>query len=306
MENKQTVFACDIGGSKLLCGFVTKTGKIVDTIRTPLYRDICIEELEDYIEASYQTLLSRNPDYQVVSCGMTIPGLADPKSGIWVHACFSGISQYAVVERMGKRLNLSVYIENDANACAWAEKVYGACRDCDNFLWVTVSNGVGGGLIIDGKIYEGPFGGAGEIGHVVVERNGLVCPCGHKGCLEAMAAGPGIAKRYLNLTGTSKNAAQIADAAREGDADALAIIHETAEYIGNALGKAASLMNLERYVLGGGVMQSYDLMQEDIRKAFSEEAFENPNRKAEILQSALKYEAGLMGAAAVAWYTPWE
>ena len=301
---RQAVFACDIGGSKLMCGLVTRDGQIIDKMKTPLAPDITIDALEQYILSFYHTLIKNNPDVEAVSCGMTIPGLADPQRGIWVYACFSGIKDYPIVARMSGALALPITIENDVNACAWAEKIYGVCTDCDDFLWVTVSNGVGGGLVLCGRLYEGAFGGAGEFGHIVVERDGLTCPCGHKGCMEAMAAGPAIAKRYEMQTGVWRSAADIAALAREGDDVALEVMHKTGEYIGMALGKAASLLNLRKYVLGGGVMQSFDLMRDSINEAFAREAFAAPNKNAVILPTGLRYEAGLLGAAAIAWHPP--
>ncbi len=296
----KTIFACDIGGSKLLCGLVTPEGEILDTESTPLAPDITTERIEEYIMSFYTVLTQRNPEAEPYVCGMTIPGLADADNGIWVYACFSGISDYPIADIMSKKLNMPVYIENDVNACALAEKVFGACRDCDDFLWMTVSNGVGGGLVLGGKVYGGAFGGSGEIGHVIVEDNGPVCPCGHLGCMEAVAAGPGIARRYEAITGNWLSAKDISILARQGDETAMAVMAKTGEYIGKGLGKAASLLNLRRYVLGGGVMQSFDLMEPYIREAFPREAFASPNKNAEIVTTALKYEAGLMGAAAIA------
>lgn len=298
---EQVVFACDIGGSKLLCGFVSKDGGIIDTEKVLLLPDVTPEIIEKHLQNMYALLSHRKPEFRPIACGMTIPGLADAENGIWQYACFSGISDYPIASRMGDILHLPVFIENDVNACALAEKRYGGCKDCKDYLWVTVSNGVGGGLVLNGNIYSGAFGGAGEIGHVVVEKDGLLCPCGHKGCLEAMAAGPAIAGRYKAMTGKNLSAAEIADLARDGDSDALYIMRKTGEYIGRALGKAASLLNPERYVLGGGVMQSFDLMESDIRRGFEEEAFERPNQAIKIVTTSLQYEAGLLGAATVAW-----
>ncbi len=295
----KTIFACDIGGSKLLCGLVTPEGQILDTESTPLSLDITTDRIEEYILSFYTVLTQRNPEAEPYICGMTIPGLADADAGIWVYACFSGISNYPIADRMSKKLNMPVYIENDVNACALAEKVFGACRDCDDFLWMTVSNGVGGGLVLGGKVYGGAFGGSGEIGHVIVEDDGPLCPCGHHGCMEAVAAGPGIARRYEAITGIWLSAKDIFELARQGDETAMSVMAKTGEYIGKGLGKAASLLNLRRYVLGGGVMQSFDLMEPYIREAFSREAFASPNKNAEIIPTALKYEAGLMGAAAI-------
>ncbi len=297
---KKAVFACDIGGSKLLCGLVDHNGNIIATKKTALAPDISTEALEDLIEQFYRELSAEQPEFECTACGMNIPGLADPATGIWVYACFSGIADYPIAERMSKRLGLEVSIANDVNACAWAEKIFGCCRDCNDFLWVTVSNGVGGGLVLNGKVYEGAFGGAGEFGHLVVDPEGLICPCGHVGCMEAMAAGPAIAKRYEMITGNYLTADKISALARKGDAIALEVLEKTGEYIGRGLAMAANLLNLHRFVLGGGVMQSFDLMEDAINRTFRAEAFERPNKDAVILPTALKYEAGLLGAASLA------
>lgn len=297
---KQAVFACDIGGSKLLCGLVDAKGNIIATQKTALAPDITTDLLEAQIETFYRELSKENPDVSCTACGMTIPGLADPVNGIWVYACFSGIADYPVAERMKKRLALDVHIANDVNACAWAEKIFGCCGDCDDFLWVTVSNGVGGGLVLNGKVYEGAFGGSGEFGHLVVDPDGLVCPCGHIGCMEAMAAGPAIAKRYERITGNYLTADKISALARQGDKTALEVMEKTGEYVGRGLAMAANLLNLKKFVLGGGVMQSFDLMEDAINRTFRNQAFERPNRDAVILPTALKYEAGLLGAASLA------
>lgn len=297
---KQGIFACDIGGSKLLCGILDRQGKVIDTSKRQLAPDITCDEIEAYILDIYISLTAANPEYELTVCGMTIPGLADPERGIWVYACFSGISDYPIAERMSAKLGMPVYIENDVNACAYAEKIYGACRDCDDYLWVTVSNGVGGGLVLGGKVYAGAFGGAGEFGHIVVWEDGPVCPCGHRGCMEAVAAGPGISRRYEALTGIKRSALEISELARRGDKDASFIMAQTGEFIGKGLGKSASLLNLKKYILGGGVMQSFDIMEPYIKEAFEKEAFAAPNKNAQILPTALKYEAGLMGACAVA------
>lgn len=297
----RVVFACDIGGSKLLCGLVTEEGNVLDTERISLASTVTTEELEEKIEKLYEALCGRNPKQTAIACGMTIPGLADAENGIWQYACFSGISDYRIAERMEQRLYLPIIIENDVNACALAEKRYGACRDCDDYLWVTVSNGVGGGLVLNGQLYRGAFGGAGEFGHIVIDENGYECHCGHKGCMEAMAAGPAISRRYEQITGKCLAASEIAALAEGGEADAVSVMRKTGTYIGKGLGKVACLLNPERYVLGGGVMQSFELMREDIQAAFEQEAFAFPNRGARILPTALNYEAGLLGAAAIAW-----
>lgn len=301
MVTKKAVFAADIGGSKLLCGLVTSEGEILDTEKRLLESNITPEKLEEYIKDCHDELKKRNPRVAVTAAGMTVPGVADPKSGMWIYACFSGIKNYPISERMSALLGVKVTVENDANANAWGEKIFGCCRDCDDFLWITVSNGVGGGLVLGGELYRGFRMGGGEIGHLVVENEDpLICPCGHLGCMEAMAAGPGISARYEKETGIKADARKIAERASSGEAAALKVMKMTAVYIGRGLGRTASLLNLERYILGGGVMQSYELMKDDILEAFGKEAFAQPNAGVQIVKTALGYEAGLMSAAALA------
>ena len=298
MDNR-SIFAVDIGGSKLLAGVVESNGEAHDLVRKELPPDITTDALEQMILGIWDHIKTSNHPLPS-ACGITIPGVADVTSGTWVYACFSGISNYPIVSRLESRLGIPVYIENDANACAWAEKVFGLCQDCDDYMWITVSNGVGGGLVLNGKLYRGFCEGAGEFGHLIIEPDGRLCPCGHVGCMEAMAAGPGIAFRYEKLTGSAATAMEIAQRARNGEATALQVMQDTGTYIGRGLGKAACLINVKRYVLGGGVMQSFDLMEEAIRTAFFQEAFARPNREAEIVQTGLGYEAALLGAAAIA------
>ena len=298
MENR-SIFAVDIGGSKLLAGIVESNGEAHDLVRKELSPDITTGALEQLILEIWDSVRAGTSPAPS-ACGITIPGVADVIGGKWDFACFSGISNYPIVERLESMLGIPVYIENDANACAWGEKVFGLCRDCDDFMWITVSNGVGGGLVLNGKLYRGFCEGAGEFGHLIIEPGGRRCPCGHAGCMEAMAAGPGIAARYEKLTGNPAAAKEIAQRAREGEEAALQVMRDTGTYIGRGLGKAACLINVRRYVLGGGVMQSFDLMEDAIRKAFFQEAFARPNREAEILRTGLGYEAALLVAAAIA------
>ena len=297
--SREVVFAVDIGGSKLMCGLVDRDGNVIKAEKCQLAKDITVEVIENIVCDMYSSLVSTEIGCTVLAAGVNIPGLADPQNGMWVYACFSGISNYPIAESLGKKLNLPIFIENDVNACALAEKTWGNCRDCDNYLWVTVSNGVGGGLVLNGEVYGGAFGGAGEFGHIVVEENGPQCPCGHFGCIEAVAAGPAIAKRYFSLTGKNLSAFEISQKAREGDELSIEVFKKTGEYIGKGLGKVASILNLKRYVLGGGVMQSFDLMESSIKSAFQKEAFASPNKNAEICVTSLKYEAALLGAAAI-------
>lgn len=300
--------ALDIGGSKLMVAAVDVDENRLEfgpVAHRPLAPDCNKEQLLEMIDRAVEEL----GPIEFERIGITIPGLADPESGLWVYACFSGIRDFPVAQIVSRRYGgRSVFIENDVNACALAEKSFGKCRDVDDFLWITVSNGIGGGLILDGKVYSGHFGGAAEIGHFgVVDSEAFQCACGNFGCLEAEAAGPGIARRYARslqergIDDPSKflSAREIADLAKTGDATALVVIETTGILLGKAASYAVNLMNLEAVIFGGGVMESFDLIYPFMEQSFRSRLFRNANPSVRLEKTGLGYNAALAGAAAL-------
>ncbi|MDR0338297.1 MAG: ROK family protein [Planctomycetaceae bacterium] len=313
------VLALDIGGSKLIAALLVVDDsrfEIISETHRLLAADCRQEQLLTLIDHAVSEL--GNITFERV--GVTIPGLADPHNGIWVYACFSGIRDFPIAQILSKQYgNKPIAIENDVNACALAEKKFGKCRDLNDFLWITVSNGIGGGLVLDGKVYSGHFGAAAEIGHFGVMdfvdgcQPPIQCGCGHFGCLEAEAAGPGIAKRYawrfreqqkLNPTLSasvvpSYTAQQVAELARNGDTIALSVMETTGMLLGKAASYAVNLLNLEAVLFGGGVAQSFDLLLPSLEKSFRSRLFRNANPSVKLEQTGLGYCAGLAGAAAL-------
>jgi glucokinase len=312
---KQTfmnILAIDIGGSKLIAAAVFTDGSrfgIRSSVHRTLAGDCGRERLLTLIDEAVTEL----GDFAFERIGVTIPGLADPVNGTWVYACFSGIRDFPITDILTKRYGKPVVIENDVNACALAEKKYGCCRDVNDFLWITVSNGIGGGLVLDGKVYAGHFGGAAEIGHfgVVDTVEGCLppirCGCGNFGCLEAEAAGPGIAKRYARrykIAGhngiTEINAQKVAELARGGDSIAMSVIETTGTLLGKAASYAVNLLNLEAVVFGGGVSQSFDILSPSLEKEFRSRLFKSANPSVRLERTSLGYNAGVAGAVAIA------
>jgi glucokinase len=314
------ILTLDIGGSKLMAAVTEVNGSRFE-IRTISHRTLS----GDCNQATLLTLIDDavtelgSIEYERI--GVTIPGLADPANGIWVYACFSGIRDFPIARILSERYGgKPIAIENDVNACALGEKKFGKCQNVEDFLWITVSNGIGGGLVLGGNIYSGHFGGAAEIGHFGVVDSGndcqppIQCGCGNFGCLEAEAAGPGIAKRYAwHLLERKKQnpsapepirppytAQKIADAARNGDELALSIIETTGIFLGKAASYAVNLLNLEAVIFGGGVSQSFDLFLPSLEKSFRTRLFQSANPTVRLEQTGLGYNAGLAGAAAIA------
>lgn len=351
-ERKTTILALDLGGSKMLSALVdafeSAGGGCKAELRGVARRTLTKDAGRDgvwaaILDAVAETFERTGESWDAVaSIGATIPGVADPKRGYWVYAPFSGIADFPLADELRAQFGKPVFADNDVNACAWAEKVFGACQGVENFVWITISNGIGGGLVLDGKVYAGKFSGAAEIGHFnVVENGGALCGCGNRGCLEATAAGPGIARRYrelvVNAAGVSDfstendaaspelrddwlrylmsrgvnveteveaartaNAASVADEARRGNPLAVEVYNATGRYVGRAASYAANLVNPEKIVIGGGVAGSFDLFYPALWETFERCLFKATNKTLTVEKTGLGYEAGLMGAAALA------
>lgn len=290
-------FCVDIGGSKLLCGAVTPQGEIIDMRRTELKENGGIKEITELIAENYSVLKKYNPE----RCGIAVPGICDPSDGRWIYSPFSGIENIPIANEVKKITGLPVFADNDVNVSALGERSFGICGNRDDFIWITVSNGIGGGLFLNGKLYHGCNFSAGEIGHLVVEENGLHrCGCGNYGCLEAVASGASISKIYKSRTGKSFSAKEIADFARKGEPQAKAVWSEAGEYIGKAAACAVNLLGLEAVVLGGGAAKSFELLEPFAKKAMEKYLFGRANPNVEILHSSLGDYASLKGCAALA------
>ena len=292
------ILGIDIGGSKIAAGIIDENGNVLHCVNERLPAGTTADSLLRTIQEKCGILAA---EYDFEKIGATIPGLADAENGIWVYAPFSGINNFPIAAKLGGIYNKRVFIENDVNACAVGEKRFGCCKDIDDFIWITVSNGIGGSVFTSGKLYTGCGGNAGEIGHIkVVAGDGeFLCGCGDYGCAEAVAAGPGIAKRYNKLTNAALTAEQIAAQARAGDADAQKIMRETGYYVGKALAAAINMLNPAAVIFGGGVSQSFDLLEPGLRDALSKYMFKAANKDVKLMQTALAYNAALIGAAAI-------
>ena len=303
-QGKARNIAIDIGGSKLMVGIVDREGRVLYKLKELLRPDIKEDEVLSIVLKMINGLRSEHGYMDFRAAGVAIPGLADPQKGLWVYACFSGIRNYQIGKILSSKLELPVFIDNDVNVCAYGEKLYGVCKDNSDFLWVTVSNGVGGGIILNGDIYRGPFMNAGEIGHIIVEeQNPATCSCGNKGCLEAYSSGPAIVRRYLEgdfSNANVKSAKDVADQARSGDLWALKVFQRTGFYLGKAIGYAVNLLNPQKVILGGGVTLSADLFMDPLKETVGQWMYKEANPALIIEKTAFGADAALVGAAAIA------
>jgi len=290
----------DIGGSKLMTGLVEESGRVLASERSE-WRALTAQSVMETILEAAHSLLGKNGNPRPAAIGVTIPGLADPKRGYWIEASFSGIRNLDIAPRLQREFGVPAYIDNDGQACALAERLFGVCRDTGDFLYLTVSNGVGGAVFVNDGIYYGAYGNAGEIGHCVVEENGRPCKCGSAGCLEMQASGRAVPLNYEKLGGEGGLSAKaIAQMARAGNGTAQETFALEGYYLGKAIAAACNLLNPAKVVIGGGVSLAFDLFEKPMRDTVRRFLYNGANSALVILPTAFGDMGGLLGAAAVA------
>jgi glucokinase len=241
-----------------------------------------------------------------------IPGPIDPRAGV-VHDApnMSGWNEVPAAALLTERLGCPVVLCHDAAAAGYAELKAGAGRGARHLLFITVSTGIGGALFIDGDLYDGATGSAGEVGHTPISDDGPPCGQGHPGCLEGTSSGTAIASRARaelaagtvsslgRLDAASIDARAIVVAANAGDELSLRVFHDAGHALGRALGGFINVLSPDAIVIGGGLIHAGDLLLEPARHAVTQIAFEIPARRCKIVTAALGTDAGLIGA--VAW-----
>ncbi|MHB1274683.1 MAG: ROK family protein [Candidatus Humimicrobiaceae bacterium] len=245
--------------------------------------------------------------------GMSISGIINSYEGVSIFCPnIPGWENYPIKHIMEKEFNLPVCIDDSVRCAAVAEKRFGIAKDNDNFIFISIGKGIGLGAFIDGKIYRGSMGLAGELGHITVSEDGPLCNCGNKGCLEAIASGPGILKRAREgikngiVTSISKEINNdfenltveiISKAANEGDKYAYYLINRTGEYIGIAIAAALNLFGSDLVVLWGGILECGDIILDAIKRTVKMRALEFISKRVRIEKTALGDNIAALGAA---------
>jgi glucokinase len=308
-----TVLAIDIGGTKLAAGIVDAAGRILARGEVPtLAAEGPARVLERIVDLG-KSLLGRSevPVNAVQRIGVGCAGPVDRLAGLVLNPPnLPGWTRVALVDHLRQAFGLPAILENDANAAALGEFRYGAGQGARSLVYLTVSTGIGGGIVLDGKIWHGLKDAAGEIGHMTLAPNGPLCGCGNRGCLEAIASGPSIARRAREALAAGRSsrlgevpsltAADVVRLAREGDEVAREVWEETVRFLG--LGVAAAIMILapERVVIGGGVTEAGEFLFEPLRGEVRGRVKLVPMESIPILPAALGRDVGILGAAAVA------
>jgi glucokinase len=298
----------ELSGSKLRAATVSDEGVIGERREAQLKSDGLVGQVTQLVKD-----LKANAG-AVQSVGIAIPGLVNRQSDrVVASRDLPGTVRETLHAELMDATGLRFELENDANAAAYGEFKIGAGRGGRNLFYITIGEGIGGAIILDGKLWTGASGFAGEVGHITIDTEGSECVCGNTGCLETVASAPNIVRRAnerlfrdstssLSRLAMNKNftADDMAREAKEGDDFSLMMIERTGKYIGTGVATVINLLNIERIVLGGGVMQAGELILNPIIKEAKRRAFQPCFEATQILVAALGEDAATIGAAMLA------
>jgi glucokinase len=289
----------DLGGTNLRAAAIDSQGKMLDKIagNTALEagRDAVIADMVQSIE----TLRARLGEHNLKGVGIGLPGFILMDKGIIVGSNnMPEFENYPVRDEIEKRLGAKVILENDANAAALGEKWMGAGREVDDLVLLTLGTGIGGGIIVGGRVLHGQLGMAAELGHLTVVANGNPCGCGNRGCVEKHASATAIAAmaRLIGL-GHDLTSEDVYNLAVSGNERAIAIFHSMGEALGVALANLINIFNFPLYLLSGGPLPAWNFFAPAMIAEVERRSFTYRHSPTRIEKATLGNEAGLYGAA---------
>lgn len=296
--SQRIVFAVDLGGTHLRVALVDDSGKILQHLKQETPKD---ESPEAILDALANAAREWDCD-RVVAASIMVPGAVDSDKAIVVQAPnLPSLINFELKAELQRRLGWPVFLENDANAAAVGEMWLGAARGCTDVISVTLGTGVGGGVILNGKLWRGSHGSAGEIGHTTVDPfSGLKCKCGNTGCLELFASATAIVRMARELGMKELTAEDVYEAGRNGNEQALSVFKRFGMYLGIGLANLMNLIDPQIIVITGGAANGWDLFANEMYRQVGERAFRATAQQVKIARAECGDNAGLLGAAKIA------
>ncbi|GKU27542.1 ROK family protein [Clostridium folliculivorans] len=306
------VIGIDLGGTKISTALSDFNGNVVSQsiIATDAHEGEAavlgriIKTVEDVIENGKVDVV------QVKAIGIGSPGPLDAKTGIIITTPNLPFKNFDLVSPIREKFQIPVYLDNDANVAAIGEFMFGAAKGTENMVYFTVSTGVGGGAVLNGKIYRGNTSNALEIGHATVAPNGPRCNCGNIGCLEATSSGTAIGKRAKEALESkvetslrkykSVTSAEVFAEAAAGDEISKDIIDNALNYLGIGVANAISIFDPEMIIIGGGVSKAGEIVFDKVQEVVNKRCFKNMAEACKIVPAGLGTDAGVIGAVALA------
>ena len=309
MEKKYVV-GVDLGGTKIYTALVDLEGNIIKekTVETLAYEGE--QAVVGRIVDTINYVIDGTDKNLIKSIGIGSPGPLDVKNGIIIENSNLPFKNFAIVKTIKETYDLPTYLDNDANVATLGEFMFGAGKGTENMVFITASTGIGGGAVLNGKLFRGSTGNALEVGHMTVATEGPRCGCGNLGCAEALGSGTAIGKRakeavLSNAVTSLKNyenvtAKEVFKEAANGDRVAKNILNTSLTYLGIAVANTITNFDPEKVVVGGGVVNGGDIVIETIRNVVEERCMAAFVENCTIEKAILGGKAGVLGAAALA------
>lgn len=309
----------DIGGTNTKTVLASEDGKVLSSLQTPTLaasgespisiENILVNNLKDFLDSDETKSALSGVSADIAGIGIGVAGIIDRQKGEVIQSPnISNLNGVPLRARFEKEFNLPVVVENDANAYAYGEKWVGAGKDLDNFVLLTLGTGLGGGIIYNGSLYEGPV----EIGHMTIVPSGRYCTCGSYGCLESYASGRAIVERVISSLEKGADSMLtercngnfykvtselIYNTALDGDSLSREVFREAGQFLGIGIANLINILGLEAVIIGGGLIGAWDMFVEELKKEAMKRAFKPLTANIKILKSSLEENAGSIGAA---------
>ena len=306
MKNK-VVAGIDIGGTKIAIALQKPFKERISYTTIPTQVEIGPQRILENIQTKIEEMLTESKK-TLSAIGLCTPGPINIKKGLVLSPTnLTDWVEFPIVKILENKFRVPVIFDNDANAAALGEYFYGAGKGFETMLYITISTGVGGAIVFNGKIHHGVAASAGEIGHTIVKPDGIVCGCGTRGCLETIASGTYIARRMKeklrenggNLDGANIDeitAKTVIEAVKKGNETALSIWDETMQYLAIGIGNAITTIAPEAVIIGGGVSLAGEILFEPLYSYLKNNVRMLPIEDVKILQATLGGESGIFGA----------
>ncbi|MGI6083180.1 MAG: ROK family protein [Limnochordia bacterium] len=317
MTEERVAIGVDVGGTTFSVALVDRQGKILFLDEAETLAEQGAEAVVERIIASIRRLLDKaevGPE-GLAGIGMGIPGLHDRERGVVITSPNLKWENVPIRDRVRSVIDTNFYMDGDVRVAAIGERYFGAAADCDNFIFVTLGTGIGSGIFIDGRLYRGPNGYAGEVGHQTIVEAGPRCGCGNYGCVEALAGNKGIIERArqalqdedapLLMQEIGGDLSRITPAALyraavAGCSLSRRVLADTGRYVGTAMANLVNVLNPQRIIIGGGVAQAGDMILGPLRDTIKERAMGPNAETVEVVPAGLGNKAGMLGAASMA------
>lgn len=321
LQDRKQIIGIDIGGTSIKFGIVSSAGKITGEFSIPTFAEQSPEKVLEQISLGIKKILEGNSLQRFEGIGIGIPGKVNVKTGIVTSAPnFAEWNRVNVKQFLSKKFKSRIEIDNDANCAALGELHFGIGKSAGpfgkikSFVMITLGTGVGGGIIVDGKLIRGESGGAGEIGHISIDYQGPLCRCGQHGCIEAYAGNNYIKQRtvqklheypdslIIDLAENNLDKIEpktIFEASQQGDELANKILTDTGRYIGIGLASVINILDIKTFIIGGGVSAAGDVLIDSIESSLKNHGIREIVKDVKVYPAKLKNKAGILGAASL-------